>query len=125
MTQTLLTFRQSAQAQATVKGVACAEVCLEKTRQTVDDWPERAYETLAWQINLRNYGDLFTAEEAVATCYNRGLIEPHDDRAWGGIFLRASRAGLIRKSAVTYRRVHGHGSPAFKWEITRKDAVTA
>lgn len=57
----------------------------------------------------------FSAEELVETARTCGLI-PSDDRAWGGAFQRAARAGVIRRSSEVYRRTRGHGSLAFKWE---------
>ena len=57
----------------------------------------------------------FSSEEVsdlAATC---GLVAP-DARAWGGVFQRAARAGVIKRSSVTYRRTKGHGAPAFCWE---------
>lgn len=57
----------------------------------------------------------FSAEELVATARVCGLV-PGDERAWGGAFQRAARAGVIRRSSETYQRAKGHGSLGLKWE---------
>lgn len=41
-------------------------------------------------------------------CRNAGIV-PHDDRAFGGVFLRLSRRGLIVKAGTCQRR-KGHGT---------------
>jgi hypothetical protein len=96
-------------------GARQAEACLEKTRQTQDDWPERAWETLLWFVAFRAGKSPWTGEEAtahiVAMCG-----QPHDNRATGSLFSRAAKAGLIRRSAETYQREHGHGTISLKWE---------
>ena len=60
----------------------------------------------------------FSSEELVDTARACGLV-PNDDRAWGGAFQRAARAGVIRRSSETYRRVRGHGAIGLKWEACR------
>lgn len=57
----------------------------------------------------------FSSEDAVEVARCIGLIPP-DARAWGGVFQRARRAGVIRQSNETYPRRNGHGTRAFKWE---------
>jgi hypothetical protein len=100
---------------AVAKGRELAGVCLENTRKEVADWPEQAYEALR-QCVVYWRSQKFTSESLVEYCYRNGLEKPHDDRAWGAIFQKAARAGLIRKSTDTYQRSKGHGSPAFYWE---------
>lgn len=60
----------------------------------------------------------FSSEELVETAKACGLVPP-DDRAWGGAFQRAARAGVIRRSTETYRRTRGHGAIGLKWEACR------
>ena len=105
---------------AITQGKNKMEACLERTRQEVSDWPEKAGAALQkfiHQHKLYGRGVFFTSEEAVLYCYEHGLTKAHDDRAWGNCFVKLARAGVIRKSDKTYRRTRGHGSPAFYWEI--------
>ena len=56
----------------------------------------------------------FASEEVTELAATCGLVAP-DARAWGGVFQRAARAGLIRRSAEMYRRKYGNGTWAPKW----------
>ncbi len=98
------------------QGQACAEVCLENTRQTEHDWPELAYRALTTYIVIKRGGESWTAEEATAFVLRQpGIEPPHDTRAFGALFSRAARAGLIVRTAETYQREHGHGTVSLKW----------
>ena len=105
---------------AIAQGQAQAVACLEKTRQEVNDWPERALAALQLFINQQKIygrGELFTSEEAVAYAYDHGLPHAHDDRAFGALFVKLVRSGQITQSTELYRRTKGHGSVALKWKI--------
>jgi hypothetical protein len=103
-------------ATARQKGEAAATVCLANTRQEQHDWPERAYRMLTTYILIHKDKDAWTAEDATAFVLRQpGIEPPHDTRAFGSLFSRAARAGLIRRTGETYQREHGHGSPALKW----------
>ncbi len=57
-----------------------------------------------------------TGEVVVWKLKERGHV-PHDDRAFGGVFLALSRRGLIRKIGISTRH-RGHGtSGAVVWEL--------
>jgi hypothetical protein len=102
--------------EARQRGEAAAGICLENTRQTHQDWPERAYEALKVWILARSGGDAWTAEECVEWILRQpGIEPPHDTRAFGALFSRAARAGLIVRTAETYQREHGHGTVSLKW----------
>lgn len=72
---------------------------------------------------LRHYAetraDPFTSEEVTEWASSAG-VNPPDRRAWGGVFLRAARLGVIRRSTQTYRRRLGHGSLGVMWERARQ-----
>jgi FPC/CPF motif-containing protein YcgG len=91
-----------------------AEACLEKTRQTQDDWPERAWEALLVFVMGYKNGQSWTGEAAteyiVAVCG-----EPHDNRATGSLLARLKRQGLAIQTDEFYRREHGNGTFARKW----------
>lgn len=105
---------------AIAQGKNQAAACLEKTRQTKSDWPERAakaLQTFIWQQKMYDRGLVFTSEQAVQYCYDHGLTKAHDDRAFGGVLQKLAHKGVIKRSAITYQRAKGHGSIALKWEI--------
>ena len=115
MTQTTLDLDRAIQ-----QGRQQAQVCLEATRREVEQsWPERAY--LALEGVIKKYyqaQELVESEKLIACTYLwTDLEKAHDDRAWGGVFAKLARNGIIRKSNQTYRRSKGHGSPAFYWEV--------
>ena len=56
----------------------------------------------------------FSSEEVTDLAAACGL-STWDARAWGGVFQRAARAGLIKRSSETYRRRYGHGVVSLKW----------
>lgn len=60
----------------------------------------------------------FSSEEVVAAAAAAGIARD-ESRAWGPVFLRAARAGIIRRSSEVYRRACGHGSVGLKWEVCR------
>lgn len=63
----------------------------------------------------------FSSEELVEMARVCGL-SPSDRRAWGLLFLRAQREGLIERSAEAYRRTCGHGTVSLKWQARRVQA---
>lgn len=62
-----------------------------------------------------HYSRPFAGEDVVDMARTCGLVAP-DSRAWGGVFLKAKRAGLIRLSNEWYPRRNGHGTQARMWE---------
>ena len=113
MTQTTLDLDRAIQ-----KGRQQAQVCLEATRREVEQlWPERAYLALDAVLYFHR-GKLVASEDVIEqTYFATALNRAHDDRAWGGVFAKLARKGVIRKTAITYRRSKGHGSPALYWEV--------
>lgn len=60
----------------------------------------------------------FSSEEVVASAAASGLA-CEEQRAWGWVFMRAARAGIIRRSDQVFRRRFGHGSFGVLWETCR------
>ena len=56
----------------------------------------------------------FTAEDARLGAHKAGLPLPPDARAWGGVFKRAVRKGLITPDGYGPRRC-GHMTPTIVW----------
>lgn len=58
---------------------------------------------------------LFTAEDFTDAAADFGL-ETKDGRAFGSIFHKAVRNGIIKRSNVTYQRRYGHAAVGVAWE---------
>ena len=64
------------------------------------------------------YGDLqaeFISEDVARWAHANGLPDPTDSRAWGAVFNRASRRGLIHKTGGFRAAVTSNGSPKPVW----------
>lgn len=88
-------------------------LCLEKAGK---EWADSAYAYLVeWVRTVAKTGVPFSAEDLTDAATRKG-IRAHDARAWGGVFQRAARRGVIRRSSATFARRNGHGAPIFGWE---------
>ena len=71
---------------------------------------------MVFAAKAKRAGEDFTSEQVRAYADERGLTAPSDGRAWGSVFLRASRAGIIEHvgfdTSSTARRGH---TPIKKW----------
>lgn len=72
-------------------------------------WSERAYDWLLLYIDhVRLAGkNTLTSEDARGYAHTRGLPMPPSNRAWGGPFLKARRAGLLVRAGITEARDPG------------------
>lgn len=79
-----------------------------------DNWSERAYAILKEFLQINSNG--FLVEDVRLYAERKGLPEPPSKRAWGGVILRASREGLVKKNGYGItRNVRAHGTPASIW----------
>lgn len=78
-------------------------------------WKEVAYGMLEAFCKARR-GCIFTSEDVRRWCDLRGFDSPVP-KAWGGVFLKASRRNLIRKTGTAIAKQR-HGSPCPQWEVT-------
>lgn len=75
------------------------------------DWSERAFVAMRSRLG---YMERFTCEDMREACSE--IQTPPDARAWGGIMLRAARAGFIVQDGWTIARAANvHCSPARVW----------
>lgn len=74
-----------------------------------------AYAFLVAWLHWRRIGEAFSAEQVVDEARETFISAP-DSRAWGGVFQRAARSGLIRRSSAVFPRRNGHGSRTLGWE---------
>lgn len=63
-----------------------------------EDWPDLALSYL--RLYATQHPDRFTAEDVLEAADKWGLMVPPNDRAWGPVFLRAAKQGLIRKDGT-------------------------
>lgn len=92
------------------EGERQAEVCASKAERQGWDRKGAAQFVLDY---LAKHGA--TAGEVIVTEGSK-VHTPHDQRSWGAVFLKLSRAGLIVKAGYT-QRAHGHGAPGLVWEL--------
>lgn len=80
-----------------------ADVCM--------DWPARAY---AFLTRFARTHESFISEECTEEAERLGFGPPTDPRAWGAIFQKASRSGVIARDGfgISQRR---HLSPTPLW----------
>jgi hypothetical protein len=75
------------------------------------NWSDLALEWL--RTYARDHAS-FISEQATDAARNWGLVEPSNPKAWGGVFKRAARDGVIQRDGfgVSNRR---HRSPTPLW----------
>lgn len=87
-------------------------------------WKDQAYEHLERYINdylPRLRLDEFMAEEARLWSHEQGLSRPPTARAWGGVFLKASKRGLIQKIGTrTVKNPAAHCANAAVWKVKQQ-----
>lgn len=78
--------------------------------EVVQNWGDRAYSMLLdYLTKPEQFTSAFTSEDVREHAERLRLPEPPHLRAWGSVFVRASRAGLICKAGVTEARAkHVH-----------------
>lgn len=76
-----------------------------KANRTCPNFTDRAC-TFVEQY-LRRHGEA-SSEVVTNACRSAGII-PHDDRAFGAVYMRLSRAGVIVKTGQCIRK-KGHGT---------------
>lgn len=95
------------------QSVAMARVA-DKAEREAPGFAERAY---AFLVRYVGQHEIFSGEDASDAIKAAGIV-PHDDRAFGPIYMAASRNGLIQRVGYVPRR-RGHGSPGPLWGRAR------
>lgn len=82
-----------------------------------EKWTDYAFTFL---LNFIKMNSEFMAEEVRLA--SDGIIpEPPSKRAWGGIFVRAVKSGIIkRKGFKSVKNAKAHCTPATLWEVCKK-----
>jgi hypothetical protein len=81
----------------------------------LDNWSEHAMSLL--KKYLRHHTGEFMTEDVRKYAEDILFPSPPDDRAWGGIMVRAKNAGLIRKIRLQEcKNKSGHRHPVGVWK---------
>ena len=87
---------------------------INNANDTHEKWSEKAYKFLTDYI--RSHHEFMTEDVRVAS--EKKIPIPPSNRAWGGIILRASKAGLItRVGFSSVKNVKAHRTPATVWRV--------
>ena len=79
-----------------------------------EKWSEKAYKFLTDYI--KSHHEFMTEDVRVAS--EKKIPIPPSNRAWGGIILRASKAGLINRIGFSnVKNVKAHRTPATVWRV--------
>ena len=90
------------------------KVALDNADSTHDKWSDKAYNFLKNYIKSHRE---FMAED-VRVASEEEVPTPPSKRAWGGIVLRASNAGLIRRIGFSnVKNLKAHRTPATVWRV--------
>jgi len=87
---------------------------METAEKNQENWTQIAYQFL---LNYIKSNKEFMAEDVREA--SEGIIQsPPSKRAWGGIFVKAVKSGLIkRKGFKNVKNAKAHCTPATLWEI--------
>lgn len=82
------------------------------------NWGDTAYEALRiFAAGKRSSGATFTSEDVRSSIAAAAVPAPPHLRAWGSVFQRAARAGLIAKvGIVESRAAHCHCAHVAAWK---------
>ena len=69
-------------------------------------------------LELLAGGESIPAEQLTDACKSRGIV-PHDDRAFGPVYLRLVKAGLIESCGLCARRKGHHTAGGRIWRLAR------
>ena len=98
-------------AQLRDKGIKQA---INNANDTHEKWSEKAYKFLVSYIKSQ---DEFMTED-LRLASEKEIPKPPSNRAWGGIILRAVRAGLITRDRFSnVKNVKAHKTPATVWRV--------
>lgn len=101
-------------------GVQLRDEGIRRAQDTADNatplWSEVAFGYI--DLFARQHATL-TAEEVRAFSYAGGLPKPKNERAWGGAFVRARKAGIITEGAMERAKdPKVHCSYMLRWRST-------
>jgi hypothetical protein len=104
-----------AQAKPAAAGQAAAEACAARAERTTAFDADRARAAV---LEVLSDGQARSGEQLVDHCQRLGIV-PHDARAFGAVFLKLKRMGLIEEAGFV-ARTKGHGTSGGRlWRAAR------
>ena len=98
-------------AQLRDKGI---EQAINNANDTHEKWSEKAYKFLTTWI--KSHQEFMTEDLRISS--EKEIPKPPSNRAWGGIILRAVRAGLITRDRFSsVKNAKAHRTPATVWRV--------
>ena len=89
----------------------------EHAEEVCTGWGDKAYEALRVFAEGTRKGQPFTSEQVRSSIAAAFVPKPPHARAWGSVFQRAARNGLIQKVGVAQSEaVHCHMSYVGQWK---------
>ncbi len=90
----------------------------EHAEEVNPNWGDRAFEVLRmYAAAKRSSGATFTSEDVRNSILGAHLPQPPHLRAWGSVFQRAAKQGMIVKTGVTESRAaHCHCAFVATWK---------
>lgn len=87
---------------------------LEHAEEVTPNWSETAYQYLV-NFTLNSTGTFISEDVSDAAAKDPNFPAPPTDRAWGSIYLKAERAGWIKRAGYGRSR-RRHASVCIAWE---------
>jgi hypothetical protein len=84
-----------------------------KANREHPEWSETAYKYLKWYVATHARFWSWELREAMA---KDGYAQPSELRAWGGVYKRAVREGLIRRGDEVKKDPYRHATETKCWE---------
>lgn len=85
------------------------------------NWPNEAYSFL---LSFARTHELFISEDVSEASKQTGFPQPETDRAWGMIYRRAAKAGIIVQDGIgRSRRRHASVCPRWRSRVVQKETV--
>jgi hypothetical protein len=125
--------KEAALKKASQRGMSRAADALRAADNKIEGWSEMAYDFLCQFARRRAEQNLTFISEDVSKASKevgpRGqpyVPAPDTDRAWGGIYRRAQREGVIEKTVEKFgRSARRHGSVCIVWRGLPQPTVGA
>ena len=93
---------------------------IDNANDTHNKWSDKAYKFLLDYIKYGEGRDQYEfMTEDVRMASEAEIPKPPSNRAWGGIILRAVRAGLVhRVGSSSVKNIKAHRTPATVWRVS-------
>ena len=96
---------------------------IDNADNTHEKWSDKAYKFLLDYIKYGEGRDQYEfMTEDVRMASEAEIPKPPSNRAWGGVILRASRAGLISRIGFSnVKNAKAHRTPASIWRVNEQE----